>query len=111
MTSGSLKCAATRTLSNQARSTTSAPDPLPPHSLSQPECDIATEYCQIQMDAPFLEGQINPYDISKPCTTLSEDLCVRSPDVQPRASRLNELHLPHSIPRRQSSRRTSTSLG
>ncbi|KAK4699713.1 hypothetical protein P7C70_g6545, partial [Phenoliferia sp. Uapishka_3] len=47
-------------------------------SLSQPECDIASAYCGEQMSIPFLEGQINPYDISKPCTTLNEDLCVCS---------------------------------
>lgn len=30
---------------------------------------------------PFLEGQINPYDISKPCRTLAEDLCYPETSV------------------------------
>jgi hypothetical protein len=46
------------------------------HSLIQPECDIAQAYCGEKLQEPFIEGEINPYDISKPCTTLGEDLCV-----------------------------------
>lgn len=42
----------------------------------QPECDIAMAYCGEKLSSPFIEGEINPYDISKPCTTLAEDLCV-----------------------------------
>jgi len=45
-------------------------------SLIQPECDIAQAYCGEKLQEPFIEGEINPYDISKPCTTLGEDLCV-----------------------------------
>lgn len=55
-------------------------------SISQPECDIAAEYCQTVMTSPFFDGQINPYDISKPCTTLNEDLCVSRPFPLPRSS-------------------------
>ncbi|KAL8283173.1 hypothetical protein RQP46_005951 [Phenoliferia psychrophenolica] len=44
-------------------------------SLVQPECDIAADYCGTQFQLPFLQGMVNPYDISKPCTTLGQDLC------------------------------------
>lgn len=69
------------------------------NSLVLPECDIASEWCQEQLQLPFLYGgthfcfralprltrdgfpEINPYDISKPCTTLSEDLCYPQTSV------------------------------
>ncbi|KAI5478285.1 serine carboxypeptidase [Pseudohyphozyma bogoriensis] len=44
-------------------------------SVSQPECDIAASYCEGAFMEPFIGGEINPYDISKPCTTLGTDLC------------------------------------
>ena len=46
------------------------------YSLSQPQCDIAIGYCYSKLFLPLYEGGINPYDISKPCTTVAEDLCV-----------------------------------
>ncbi|KAM0751196.1 peptidase S10, serine carboxypeptidase [Meredithblackwellia eburnea MCA 4105] len=50
-------------------------------SEQQPECDIATAYCGEAFTSPFLRGEINPYDISKPCTTLGEDLCYPETSV------------------------------
>lgn len=33
------------------------------------------EYCQGQLEYPFLVANINPYNIEEKCTTLAEDLC------------------------------------
>ncbi|KAK4054862.1 hypothetical protein OIV83_000786 [Microbotryomycetes sp. JL201] len=42
---------------------------------SQPECDVAAAYCAQVIETPFLAAGLNPYDISKACDTLDEDLC------------------------------------
>lgn len=79
-------------------------------SLIQPECNIAQAYCGEKLQDPFIEGEINPYDISKPCTTLGEDLCA-SGLAQCLEESNNLLVSLSSTPRRPSSRPTSTSLG
>ncbi|KAM0793197.1 hypothetical protein ACM66B_000667 [Microbotryomycetes sp. NB124-2] len=54
---------------------------------SQPECDIAAAYCAQVIEAPFSAAQLNPYDISKSCDTLDEDLCY--PESRPITEYLN----------------------